>query len=62
MYIYDYWVSVLSEQHALQYDNKNLSRQQLVLFSLRSVDIQPTIDSSASKQTRAILNLIRRLR
>jgi len=47
--ISDYCQSVsFSEQHALQYDTENLSGQQLVLVSLTSVDIQPTLDSSAS--------------
>jgi len=57
------FLSVFSEEHALQYDTENLSGQQLVLVSLTSVDIQHTLGSSASdKQTHTIWNLIRWVR
>jgi hypothetical protein len=44
----DFCVLVLSEKYALQYATENLSGQEILLVSLASVDIEPTLDSSAT--------------
>jgi hypothetical protein len=44
----DFCVLDLSEKYALQYATENLSGQELLLVSRASVDIEPTLDSSAN--------------
>jgi len=46
-------VPILQEDVFVQYATENLSGQQLVLVSLVSVDIQPTVDSGANDKQKS---------